>query len=392
MAEPAAPNLAEVIAGKASAQVPFAAYVHIPFCSVRCGYCDFNTYVADFGPGAARASFHHSVVREIEWAADALNTAPALDTIFFGGGTPTQLPARHLAAITEALTHTWGAHPNLEVTTEANPDSIDEAYCEELAAAGFTRVSLGMQSSDPHILQLLDRTHNPANVRRAVHAARRSGLAVSLDLIYGTPGESAASWEATVHAALELAPDHISAYALGIEPGTKLGAAQARGDFPPVNPDEQAERYELADELLHAASYSWYEVSNWARTGHECRHNLHYWRGANWWGFGPGAHSHVAGVRWMNTKHPLAYATSFARGGPATDIEQLTAEQREEERVMLGIRLAEGLPIPTTPPAVIAELVDDGLITAAGAATGRAILTRRGRLLADHVTYRLLGI
>ncbi len=385
-------ELATLIAGRAATDVPFAAYVHIPFCSVRCGYCDFNTYVADFGPGAERTSFHHSVRREIDWAADALGSAPALDTIFFGGGTPTQLPASHLAAIKRTLLATWGAQSGLEVTTEANPDSIDDAYCAELAAAGFTRISLGMQSSDPHILHLLDRTHNPANVRLAVQSARRNGLAVSLDLIYGTPGESAASWRATVEASLELAPDHLSAYALGIEPGTKLGAALARGDFPPVNPDEQAERYELADELLHAAGYRWYEVSNWARPGRECRHNLHYWRGANWWGFGPGAHSHIAGVRWMNTKHPLAYATSFARGGPATDIEQLTAEQREEERVMLGVRLAEGLPIPTTPPAVVTELVDDGLITAAGAAAGRAILTRRGRLLADHVTYRLLGI
>lgn len=380
---------------------PFAAYVHIPFCARRCGYCDFNTYVNNFGPGADRETFINSLRREILLAKCAVagRDMGPLDTIFFGGGTPTELPARHLAAITQALSDTFGLAPGVEITSEANPDSISEADAQLLAEAGFTRISLGMQSADQQVLQLLDRTHNPANVRRAVAAVKAAGMEVSIDLIYATPGESDQSWQASVRAALELAPDHVSAYALGIEPGTKLGGRLARGEIAPVDDDLAAERYEIADTLLGEAGYHWYEVSNWARTKPDgtlaaCRHNQHYWRGDNWWGFGPGAHGHIDGVRWMNMKHPRAYAASLAQQLlPVAEREVLSAEAQLEEMVMLGIRLREGIAIPpTATQQVVWQLVDDGLLQREAATAGRCQLTLRGRLLADSVTYQLLGI
>lgn len=380
---------------------PFAAYVHIPFCARRCGYCDFNTYVNNFGPGANRETFIDSLRQEIALAKRALagrNLGP-LDTVFFGGGTPTELPTTHLAAIVAALNDTFGLAPGVEITTEANPDSITAADTQLLAEAGFTRISLGMQSADREVLKLLDRTHNPANVTRAVAAVKAAGMEVSLDLIYATPGESDESWQASVRAALDLAPDHLSAYALGIEPGTKLGAKLARGLIAPVDDDVAATRYEIAEALLTGAGYHWYEVSNWAKrradgTLAACRHNLHYWRGDNWWGFGPGAHGHIAGVRWMNVKHPRSYAATLAAGAlPVCQREVLTAEAQLEEAVMLGIRLQEGIAIPpTATPITLRQLVADGLLQPEPAAAGRCQLTLRGRLLADQVTYRLLGI
>ncbi|MDO5726838.1 MAG: coproporphyrinogen-III oxidase family protein, partial [Bowdeniella nasicola] len=268
-----------------------------------------------------------------------------------------------------------------------------------LAAAGFTRISLGMQSADPQVLHRLDRTHNPDNVARAVEFVRAAGMEVSLDLIYATPGESMASWLESLQVAIALAPDHLSAYALGIEPGTKLGAALARGEIPPVADYDAAEKYERADQLLHASGYRWYEVSNWARTAGDgsiksCRHNLHYWRGDHWWGFGPGAHGHIGGVRWMNVKHPLGYAQLLTDGRlPVARREILDAKARHEEHVMLGIRLREGIDLPASvSPTRVSELVADGLLQREAAAQGRAILTLRGRLLADPVTYALLGI
>ena len=374
---------------------PLAAYVHVPCCDVRCGYCDFNTYTArDLGPGADRETFAETVTHEIELSRRVLRAASRpLDTIFFGGGTPTLLPAAHLGAVTDRLVGAFGAVPNLELTTEANPDTLDDRYAAALAAAGFTRVSIGMQSADPAVLRVLDRTHDPANVATAVRAARTAGLDVSLDLIYGTPGESDRSWAASVTAAIDLEPDHISAYALGVEEGTKLGAQVRRGVVPNVDADTQADRYEIADDLLDGAGYDWYEVSNWARPGKACRHNLHYWRGADWWGYGPGAHSHVGGVRWWNVKHPRAYAGRLLAGtSPAFAREVLTREQRHEEHVMLGVRLADGIEVPAEGRVAAPQLAADGLIDADDLGRGRIALTRRGRLLADRVTYALLGL
>ena len=378
----------------------FGVYVHVPFCRVRCGYCDFNTYtVPELGGGAGLDTYADTALAELDLARKVLAAAPAVppvDTVFVGGGTPTMLPARDLARILDGIRRAWGLAPGAEVTTEANPDTVTPQVAEELAAAGYTRVSLGMQSAVPHVLATLDRTHDPANVAAAVAAVRAAGLQVSLDLIYGTPGESLDDWRTSLEAAVALQPDHVSAYALVVEEGTRLAAQVRRGEVPAPDDDDEADKYELADELLGAAGYGWYEISNWAtRPEARCRHNLGYWRGGDWWGIGPGAHSHVGGVRWWNVKHPRSYAARLAEGGsPAAGRETLTAAQRYDEQVLLGVRLAEGLDLGVLAPAgrrAVAGLVADGLLDTRAALAGRAVLTLRGRLLADTVVHRLVA-
>lgn len=378
----------------------FGLYAHIPFCAVRCGYCDFNTYTArELGGGASQDAYAGTAVQEVRFAAEALRASglPArpLSTVFFGGGTPTLLPASDLVDILAAATAEWGIEDGAEVTTEANPDSVTPESLRQLADGGFTRVSFGMQSAVPHVLKVLDRTHEPSRVPLAVEWARDAGLKVSVDLIYGTPGESMHDWEISLDAALGYEPDHISAYALIVEDGTKLAARIRRGEVPPVDDDDHAAKYVLADERMQAAGLSWYEVSNWARTPEDaCRHNLAYWRGEDWWGLGPGAHSHVGGVRWWNVKHPVAYAGRLGRGeSPAAGRETLDAPTREVERVMLLTRLAEGLQTSSlAAPArrEVAGLIAEGLVDGAAALGGRVVLTLRGRLLADAVVRRLL--
>jgi putative oxygen-independent coproporphyrinogen III oxidase len=380
----------------------FGVYVHVPFCAVRCGYCDFNTYTsAELGGGADLADYAATATAELDLAAKVLDAAglPArlAATVFFGGGTPTLLPAGDLVAMLGGVRDRFGLVPGAEVTTEANPDSVTPRVLEQLAAAGFTRVSFGMQSAVPHVLAALDRTHDPARVPQAVAWARAAGLAVSLDLIYGTPGESAADWRASLDAALACEPDHVSAYALVVEEGTRLAVRVRRGELPAPDDDVLADDYEVADDVLSAGGLSWYEVSNWARTPADaCRHNLGYWRGDDWWGVGPGAHSHVGGVRWWNVRHPRAYAGRLADGvSPAQAREVLTPGERYEERVLLGVRLADGLPLAALSPAGrerVAGLVADGLAEPSAAlARRRLVLTRRGRLLADGVVHRLLA-
>jgi putative oxygen-independent coproporphyrinogen III oxidase len=384
----------------------FGVYVHVPFCRVRCGYCDFNTYTpAELGGGADQAGYARAAASEFELAARVLDRAGlpdrAASTVFFGGGTPTLLPVADLAGLLDAVRQRFGLAGGAEVTTEANPDSVTEQSLLELAAAGFTRVSFGMQSAVPHVLATLDRTHDPERVAVAVGWARRAGLAVSLDLIYGTPGESAADWRTSLEAALACEPDHVSAYALVVEAGTRLAARVRRGEINAPDDDDLADKYEAADTLLARAGLHWYEVSNWARTPADaCRHNLGYWRGDDWWGAGPGAHSHVGGVRWWNVRHPRAYAERIAAGrSPAQAREVLDAGQRQAERVLLGVRLAEGLPLAELDDrgrGAVAGLIADGLLDGAaalGAGGGRrrAVLTRTGRLLADGVVRTLLS-
>ncbi|WP_115790590.1 radical SAM family heme chaperone HemW [Arthrobacter silvisoli] len=378
----------------------FGLYVHIPFCAVRCGYCDFNTYTAkELGGGASQDAYAGTAVAEVDFAARAMEASglPArkISTVFFGGGTPTLLPAGDLARILAAAVGHWGLEAGAEVTTEANPDSVTPGSLELLAKAGFTRVSFGMQSAVPHVLKVLDRTHSPERVPQAVQWARDAGLDVSLDLIYGTPGESMDDWRASLDTALSYAPDHISAYALIVEEGTKLAAQMRRGEVPGIDDDDHAAKYELADELISAAGLSWYEVSNWSRTpGHACRHNLAYWRGDDWWGIGPGSHSHMGGVRWWNVKHPTAYANRLAAGqSPAAGRETLDAGTREVERIMLEARLGSGLEVDALDAVgrhAVAGLIADGLVEPAEAFKGRLVLTLRGRLLADAVVRRLL--
>ena len=392
----------------------FAVYIHVPFCRVRCGYCDFNTYVNGFGAGADRASYHDSARRELALAAQFLRqqklVPPPASSVYFGGGTPTMLSVRALRAILEEVGDTWGIAPGAEVSIEANPDTITEQVAQELAASGFTRVSLGMQSAVPQVLATLERTHRPENLPQAVAALRGAGLAVSLDLIYGTPGESLADWEASLQAALALEVDHISAYSLVIEPGTKMHALVEHGKLSPIDPDSQAEKYEMADSLLKAAGYEWYEISNWAKRleveklpspqipdatylANASRHNLAYWRDWNWWGIGPGAHSHLGQVRWWNQKHPRGYASRVAAGDlPIQDGEAVAADSRELERVMLGLRTASGVKsLRAEERAQLPALVAAGYLDEAAARRGEAILTLRGRLMADYVTGQLLG-
>ena len=356
-------------------------YVHVPYCTSRCGYCDFNTYVA---PAGERAGYAALAMLEVEQAARRL-TGP-VDTVFFGGGTPTLLGAADLVAILRAIDERIGLAPGAEVTTEANPETVSPAVFEALRAGGFTRVSLGMQSAAPHVLAALDRVHTPGRAVEAAREARAAGFEhVSLDLIYGTPGETDDDWRASLATALGAEPDHVSAYALTVERGTALHAKVRRGELQAPDDDVLADRYAIADELLEAAGLRWYEISNWARAGGECRHNLGYWHDADWWGIGPGAHSHMAGERWWNVKRPAEYAERVLAGAsPAAGRERLDAATRAFEQVMLGVRLAEGF--AATPGAE--QLAADGLLDLAG---GRAVLTLRGRLLADRVVLALAG-
>jgi putative oxygen-independent coproporphyrinogen III oxidase len=365
---------------------PFGFYVHVPFCVTRCGYCDFNTYTAaELGPGASRDSYADTVIAEIRMARRVLGDVELpVETVFFGGGTPTLLPPGDLGRILAAIDDGFGLAAGAEVTTEANPESVDESYLAGLRAAGFTRMSFGMQSAREHVLAVLDRTHTPGRARQVVAWAREAGFEhVNLDLIYGTPGESDADWRASLETALEADPDHVSAYALIVEAGTRLAARIGRGELAAPDDDAMADRYLMADELLSAHGLRWYEISNWA-AGDEarCRHNILYWTGADWWGAGPGAHSHVGGTRWWNVKHPAAYAGRLAEGvTPAHAREVLDADVRRMERIMLELRLADGCPIELLDEAVVKRLGD--LVEVAG--NGRVVLTARGRLLADAV-------
>jgi putative oxygen-independent coproporphyrinogen III oxidase len=377
---------------------PFGAYVHVPFCASRCGYCDFNTYTAlELGGGASQATYADSVALEVALARRVLGGADIpLHTVFFGGGTPTLLPPDDLARILRVLRETFGLADDAEVTTEANPDSVDLAGLERLRRAGFTRISYGMQSAVPHVLATLDRTHEPERVPLAVAWARAAGFEdVSVDLIYGTPGESLEDWETSIEAAVSMDPDHVSAYALVVEEGTKLAARVRRGEVVGTDEDDLADKYVAADAALTKSGYRWYEVSNWSRReDNRSRHNLGYWRGHDWWGFGPGAHSHVGGTRWWNLRHPATWAGRLQAGqSPAQAREVLSDAERYEERVLLEVRLAEGLPQAVLGAQVrddVPALVEEGLVDRDSLTTGTLTLTLHGRLLADHVVRRLL--
>jgi putative oxygen-independent coproporphyrinogen III oxidase len=378
---------------------PFGVYVHVPFCATRCGYCDFNTYTAaELNGERSRAGYVDAALAELALARRVLGGgAPLVDTVFFGGGTPTLLVPGELARILRGIDEAFGLAPGAEVTTEANPESVDTASLAALREAGFTRVSLGMQSATPHVLATLDRVHTPGRAAAAAAEARAAGFEhVSLDLIYGTPGESDDDWRRSLDAALAAEPDHLSAYALIVEPGTRLAAQIRRGALPAPDDDVLADRYELADAMLGGAGLGWYEVSNWAATPADaCRHNLGYWRGGDWWGIGPGAHSHVGGVRWWNVLHPAAYAAHLAeRASPAAGRELLDAPTRRLEQVMLELRLAEGLDAAVLDDAGRAaahQAAADGLVEPGplGDASPRVRLTLRGRLLADAVVRML---
>ena len=371
---------------------PFGIYIHVPFCATRCGYCDFNTYTPGELGGANPAGWLEALRAELGLAAVRLGAAPAVDTVFVGGGTPSMLGGDGLASVLDALREHFTLAANAEVTTEANPESTSPAFFEQLRAAGFNRLSLGMQSVAPHVLAVLDRVHSPGRALDAAREARQGGFDhINLDLIYGTPGESDDDLRRSAVAAIEAGVDHVSAYALVVEDGTALARRVRRGEIAAPDNDVLAQRYELLDAQLSEAGFDWYEVSNWSRPGGECRHNIGYWNGGEWWGAGPGAHGYVGATRWWNVKHPNAYAQSLADGLlPVADFEQLDGATRHVEDVMLRLRLRDGLPLAALHDEERARAdtaISDGLVAVRA---DRLVLTDRGRLLADAVVRTLL--
>jgi oxygen-independent coproporphyrinogen-3 oxidase len=379
---------------------PFGVYVHVPFCASRCGYCDFNTYTAtELGGGASQAAYAGTAIAELDLAAKVLgDRAPVASTVFFGGGTPTLLPASDLVGVLGAIRDRFGLADDVEVTTEANPESVTPASLEQLRAGGFTRISFGMQSASGNVLAVLDRVHTAGRAIEAVAEARAAGFEhVNVDLIYGTPGETDDEWRASLAAAVATGADHVSAYSLIVEPGTRLAVRVARGEVPAPDDDVHADRYVIADEVLSAVGYEWYEVSNWAKSPlSRSRHNLLYWTGADWWGIGPGAHSHVGGVRWWNVKHPRDYAARLAASqSPAAGRETLTDDQRRAERVLLELRLRDGVPVDVLDSSgrdAARRAADEDLLESSALSAGFARLTLRGRLLADAVVRDLLPL
>ncbi|MGO1683432.1 MAG: radical SAM family heme chaperone HemW [Brachybacterium sp.] len=374
---------------------PLSVYIHVPFCAVRCGYCDFNTYTAtELGGGGSQAEYAANAMREMDLTLASDREAgydyDQVSTVFFGGGTPTLLPADDLVAMLEHLRTLIPLAEDAEVSTEANPDSVTRASLSRLAAGGITRVSFGMQSAVPSVLATLDRTHDPEKVPQAVAWAREAGLDVSLDLIYGTPGETTDDVETSVKAALACGVDHLSAYSLIIEGNTAMARQLRRGELEAPDSDDMADKYELVDDLARADGLSWYEVSNWARTEQQrSRHNLAYWRGTDWWGIGPGAHRHRDGLRSWNVKHPSRYARMLAAGEmPVADSERVAAEDRLVEKIMLELRIADGLSVDVVPEErrpMLAVHRERGHLDPEALDDGRAVLTRQGRLLADAV-------
>ncbi|MBS7035137.1 MAG: coproporphyrinogen III oxidase [Bifidobacterium sp.] len=393
----------------------FEVYIHVPFCMRRCGYCDFNTYTAvDMGAGASRGNYANMVIREMsivrDWQSAHGIDEPEAATVFFGGGTPTILKASDLVAMLNAVRDTWSIAENAEITTEANPDTVNADYVKELADGGFNRISFGMQSAVPSVLKTLDRTHTPANVAAGVAAANAAGMRSSVDLIYGAPGESLDDWRTSVRTAIDLGVNHISAYALTVAPNTKMGRQIDAGTLPTPDDDDEATKYEIADDLLGAAGLEWYEISNWARPGYESQHNLGYWRNVDWAGLGPGAHSHygnvpgveqsapeektetvkTSGLRSWDIAHPRMWGQAINAGDvPWSGSERISKEENLEEIIMLGLRMREGLDLSrlgnTADMARIQPMEDEGLIVIRD---GRVIPTRTGRLLNDTIIER----
>lgn len=379
---------------------PLSFYIHIPYCVKRCGYCDFNTYT----PGELKAGsdiaevsegYIDLLIREAEMARAQTPESGEVPTIFFGGGTPTLMDPADLGRVINRISELFGLTENCEITIEANPDTVTKEKLAALRAVGINRISFGMQSAVPHVLQVLDRTHNPENVVKATTWAREVGFnEVSIDLIYGAPGESLDDWRTTINAALALPITHISAYALIVESGTKLANQVKRGEIVIPEDDQTADKYLIADEAFSAAGMNWYELSNWAKPGSDCRHNMAYWVGANWWGLGPGAHSHIDGKRWWNVKHPTTYRTKMlAHELPIDGSEILSESEKESERVMLEIRLPDGIAHSTLTSDQVANVfsfVGDGSLSQQSWDAGRIALTQKGRLVADRIVREIL--
>lgn len=374
---------------------PLSFYIHVPYCVKRCGYCDFNTYTPSELNGdltSVSAGYVDQLIKESTFAKSRINQE--IQTIFIGGGTPTLLDPKELARIITHLKENFGFSQNIEITIEANPDSVNSEKLEKLRGIGINRISFGMQSSVSHVLKVLDRTHNPENVANSVTSAKAAGFdEINLDLIYGTPGESISNWKSSIDTVLSLPVSHISAYALILEEGTKLANQVKRGEYQVPDDAETAEKYLIADKSFSAQGFNWYELSNWAKPGSECKHNLAYWKGDNWWGLGPGAHSHINGERFWNIKHPKSYAEALSNGSAIAGSEILSVEEMESERIMLEIRLPSGIEKASLKSAQIeklTEFLEGGELNPDSWREGRIALTPNGRLVADRIVRKIL--
>ncbi|WKD58890.1 radical SAM family heme chaperone HemW [Corynebacterium caspium] len=397
-----APQLAQTVDPSAEVNIgnnPFGIYLHVPFCATRCGYCDFNTYTpGELGSSASPQSYLEAISAELRAGAELLAQRGQLkpaDTVFIGGGTPSLLGAGGLSYLLNEVRQSFGLAPAAEITTESNPDSTSPEFFSELKAAGFTRISLGMQSAAAHVLQVLQRTHTPGRPVAAAKEAKAAGFEhVNLDMIYGTPTETDQDVQRTLEHIMEAGVDHVSAYSLIIEDGTAMARKVRRGEFPAPDEDVLARRYELIDAYLTAAGFSWYEVSNWAKPGGECHHNEIYWSGGNWWGAGPGAHSHLVNERFFNTKHPARYAQMMAAGNlPIQAVEYLEAAELHTEQVMLGLRLRRGIPahwLANKAAKAVQDFIDRGLLEQYSGPETMLRVTEPGRLLVDGIVTDLL--
>ena len=369
-------------------------YIHIPYCVKRCGYCDFNTYTPaelqiSTGLTQISNSYIDLLIAEIDLAKAQVGDA-TVPTIFFGGGTPSLMEPSDIGRVIEAIDNKFGLSDDCEITLETNPDTVDKEKLAAFKTAGVNRISFGMQSAVPHVLATLDRTHNPDNLPQVTKWAAEVGFKdVSVDLIYGTPGETLADWQTSIDAALALPINHISAYALIVEEGTKLANAIKRGEIANVDDDLTAEKYLMADAAFSKAGFTWYELSNWSKNSGESKHNIAYWLNKNWWGAGPGAHSHINGKRWWNVKHPNLYREKMQQNiSPELDSEVLEPIQIESERLMLSIRLPEGITKESLSAEQIATLhhyVQSGALDTAKWDAGSVSLTLNGRLIADRI-------
>lgn len=372
--------------------VPFGLYIHVPFCSSRCGYCDFNTYTpGELGsPRDLTGPYLDALDKELEVA--AAQVGRKAETVFIGGGTPSLLGAKGLTRILDKVRATFGLDDAAEVTTESNPESTNPEYFAGLREAGFNRISLGMQSASASVLQVLERAHTPGRAFAAAREAQDAGFEhVNLDMIYGTPTETDDNVRETLERVLETGVDHVSAYSLIVEDGTRMARKVNKGILPAPDEDVLARRYELISVALEDAGMEWYEVSNWARPGGECQHNRIYWQDGDWWGAGPGAHSHLGDRRFYNVKHPARYTQVIADGQlPIKDEEILGPEEHHTEKIMLGMRLREGIPeswLSAAAQPVLEGFIDRGLLERIDK---RIRLTKPGRLLADGMVTDLL--
>jgi len=380
--------------------VNLAFYIHIPYCIKRCGYCDFNTYTPGelqitTGLNDISNSYIDLLIKEIELARAEVGENVIVPSIFFGGGTPSLMQASDIGRVISTIKNGFNLSADAEITMECNPDTVSNESLTQFKEVGVNRLSFGMQSAVKHVLETLDRTHNPDNLLQVTSWADQIGFKeISVDLIYGTPGESISDWQTSIDAALSLPITHISAYALIVEEGTKLAAQIKRGQVNPVDDDLAAEKYLIADQAFTSAGFDWYELSNWAKPNSASKHNLAYWLGDNWWGAGPGAHSHLNGRRFWNVKHPNLYKEKIeSNQSPIAGSESLEELQRESERLMLSLRLPTGVAKKTLNEQQLLELseyVESGHLDQSNWNEGRATLTVDGRLIADRILRQIL--